>query len=58
MTGSMQRVGERLRVTVQLIEAASESQIWTEKYDRTVTDVFVVQDEIVRAVTTSLGETI
>ena len=58
MSGSMQRAGERLRVTVQLIEAASESQIWTEKYDRTVSDIFMVQDEIVRAVTTSLGETI
>lgn len=58
ISGSMQRVGDRLRVTVQLIEAESESQIWGEKYDRTITDIFVVQDEIVRAVTTSLGETI
>ena len=58
MTGSMQRAGDRLRVTVQLIEADSETQIWTEKYDRKVADIFVVQDEIVRAAVTSLGETI
>ena len=58
LAGSMRRAGDRLRVTVQLIEAESESQVWTEKYDRTITDVFVVQDEIVRSVVTALGETI
>lgn len=58
LTGSMQRAGERLRVTMQLIEAATEVQIWTERYDRTMTDVFVVQDEIVQAVVTEMGETI
>lgn len=58
MTGSMQRVENRMRVTVQLIEAANESQIWTRKFDRTITDIFVVQDEIVHSVVTALGETI
>ena len=58
LAGSMRRAGNRLRVTLQLIEAENESQIWTEKYDRTISDVFVVQDEIVRSVVTALGETI
>jgi TolB-like protein/class 3 adenylate cyclase len=58
LTGSIRRAADRLRVTMQLIEAESEKQIWTEKYDRTVTDVFVVQDEIVRSVVTTLGEKI
>ena len=58
MTGAIQRAGDRLRVTVRLIEAESEAQVWSEKYDRTVDDIFVVQDEIVRAAVTALGETI
>ncbi len=58
LEGSVQRSGDRLRVTVQLIDTTSGSHAWAEKYDRVVTDVFVVQDEIVRSVVTTLGETI
>jgi TolB-like protein/DNA-binding SARP family transcriptional activator len=48
--GSIRRKGSRLRVTAQLIDTASESHLWAERYDRDVQDVFVVQDEIARAV--------
>ncbi len=58
MSGGMQRAGDRLRVTVRLIEAESEAQVWSEKYDRKVDDLFLVQDEIVQAAVTALGETI
>ncbi len=58
LEGSVQRSGDRVRVTVQLIDTTGESHVWAEKYDRDVTDVLVVQDEIVRSVVTTLGETI
>ena len=58
LAGSMQGADDRLRVSMKLIEAESEAQIWTQKYDRIISDLFVVQDEIVRSVTSSLGETI
>ena len=56
LLGSMQRSGDRLRVSTQLIEVSNNEQVWAEKYDRTVTDIFVVQDEIVQAAVTTLGE--
>lgn len=58
LEGSMQRAGERLRVNVQLIEAETERHLWAERYDRVVTDLFAIQDEIVDAVVSTLGETI
>lgn len=44
--GSVRRAGDRLRVTVQLIEGASGSSLWAEKYDRQLEDIFAVQDEV------------
>lgn len=58
LIGSMQRSGDRLRVSTQLIDVVTNAQAWTGKYDRTVADIFVVQDEIVQASVTALGETI
>jgi adenylate cyclase len=58
LEGSVQRSGDKLRVNVQLIDTTSESHVWAEKYDRNATEVLVVQDEIVRSVVTTLGETI
>lgn len=58
LEGSVQRAGERLRVNVQLIEAETERHLWAERYDRVVTDLFAIQDEIVDAVVSTLGETI
>src|SRR3954454_12058065 len=46
LEGSVRKAGERLRVTGQLIDAASGSHIWAERYDRLATDIFAVQDEI------------
>ena len=47
LTGSLRRLGERLRLTVQLIDAAGDRCIWAERYDRPMAEVFDVQDEIV-----------
>ena len=46
MEGSVRRAGDRLRVTAQLIDAASGGHVWAERYDRDVSDIFAVQDEI------------
>ncbi|MDZ4806285.1 MAG: protein kinase [Candidatus Eisenbacteria bacterium] len=46
LEGSVRRSGNRLRITVQLVNAADGYQLWSERYDREMTDVFEVQDEI------------
>ena len=54
LTGSVRRDGERIRVTSQLVSTANGSQLWTDRYDRALADVFEVQDEIARAITTAM----
>jgi len=46
--GSVRRVGDRVRVTAQLIDAEHDRHIWAERYDREVGDIFALQDEITR----------
>jgi TolB-like protein len=53
MEGSVRRAGDRLRVTAQLIDAATGRHIWAERYDRTLSDLFDIQDEITRSVAAS-----
>jgi TolB-like protein/tetratricopeptide (TPR) repeat protein len=48
--GSVQRVADRVRINVQLIDAAADSNIWTESYERDVVDVLKLQSDIARAV--------
>ena len=48
--GSVRRAGKRVRVTVQLIDAATGNHIWAEKYDRDLEDVFDLQDELSQAI--------
>ena len=52
--GSVRKAGDRLRVTVQLIDTASDSHIWAERYDRKLDDVFAIQDEITSAIVATL----
>jgi TolB-like protein/thioredoxin-like negative regulator of GroEL len=52
--GSVRKAGNRVRVTIQLLEAASGNHLWGERYDRELEDIFVVQDEITRAVVSTL----
>jgi TolB-like protein/Tfp pilus assembly protein PilF len=52
--GSVRRSGDRVRITAQLNDTATGSHIWAEHYDRKLTDVFAVQDEITDAIVTAI----
>jgi TolB-like protein len=48
--GSVRRSGNRIRITAQLLETPTGKHLWAERYDRDLEDIFVVQDELVRAI--------
>jgi adenylate cyclase len=48
--GSVRRAGNRVRVTVQLIDSKTEKHVWAERYDRELTDIFEIQDEVTMAI--------
>ncbi len=50
LEGSIRRAGSRIRITAQLMAVADGYQLWSERYDREMTDVFAVQDEIAEAI--------
>src|SRR3984957_17630966 len=54
LEGSIQKVGDRLRVTAQLIDAGNGFHFWSERFDRRMTDVFAIQDEITLAIVKQL----
>jgi len=54
LEGSVRRSGNRIRVTAQLIAAADGSHLWSERYDRELSDIFAVQDEISEAIARAL----
>ena len=54
LMGSLQRAGNRIRITTQLINAADESLLWSEQYDRELDDMFSIQDEISRNIVETL----
>jgi adenylate cyclase len=54
LEGSVRKSGERVRVTAQLIEGASDSHLWAERYDRDLKDIFALQDEIAQAIVSAL----
>ena len=55
LEGSVRRLGERIRITTQLIDAIADKHIWAERYDREFKDVFRVQDEITESIVTSVA---
>jgi adenylate cyclase len=55
LEGSVRKVGNRVRVTVQLIDAETDRHIWAERYDRELEDVFAIQDEVTRAIVATLA---
>ncbi len=55
LEGSVRRVGNRVRVTTQIINVADGYRVWGQTYDRELTDIFAVQDEIARAVAEALN---
>ena len=52
--GSVRKSGQRVRINAQLVEGASGGHIWAERYDRDLTDIFAIQDEITRAIVAQL----
>jgi TolB-like protein len=56
LEGSVRRDGKRIRLTAQLVDARSESQIWAHRYDRELADVFAIQDDLVQAIVTQLAD--
>lgn len=52
--GSVRRSGDRLRITVQLIDTMNDSHVWAEKYDRKLEDIFDIQDEVTAAIVATL----
>ncbi len=54
LEGSVQKAGEHVRIVVQLIDAVTGYHVWSEQYDRPLTDIFALQDEIVQKIVTTL----
>jgi TolB-like protein/Tfp pilus assembly protein PilF len=53
--GSVQRAGDRVRITAQLIQAATDKHLWASSYERDLRDVLVLQDEVARAIAGEIG---
>lgn len=58
LEGSVRRAGNRVRITAKLIDAKTESNLWSESYDREMKDVFAVQDEIAKHIVEALEVTL
>jgi serine/threonine-protein kinase len=58
LEGSVRKEGDRVRVTAQLINAADGYHLWSQSYDRKLADVFAVQDELARAISSNLTRTV
>jgi len=58
LEGSVRKAGNQVRITAQLIEASSDTHLWSETYDRTLDDIFVIQDEIAGSVVDALKLTL
>jgi adenylate cyclase len=54
LEGSVRKAGDRIRVTVQLIDGQTDRHIWAERYDRELKDIFALQDEMTRAIVATL----
>jgi len=55
LEGSVRRAGNRVRITAQLVEAATGHHLWADRYDRELADVFAVQDEIAQSITGAIA---
>jgi adenylate cyclase len=55
LDGSIRKAGKRVRISVELVDANNGYQLWSERFDREIEDIFAIQDEIARSVLESLG---
>ena len=58
LEGSIRRAGNRVRITAQLIDAVTGAHLWADRYDRDLTDIFEVQDEVVERIVGALAVTL
>jgi serine/threonine-protein kinase len=58
LEGAVRRAGERLRISAQLVRISDDSPVWSETYERRMTDMFEVQDDIARRITSTLTRTL
>ena len=58
LEGSVRKAGNRVRITAQLIEAAGDRHLWSEIYERDLTDIFAIQSEIANAIVAALRESL
>jgi adenylate cyclase len=58
LEGSVQKVGDQIRVTAQLTDTRGDAQLWAERYDRPLQDIFAIQDEIAERIAARLGASI
>ncbi len=58
LEGSIRKAGDRVRITAQLIDVATDSHLWSESYDREMKDVFAIQDDIAHSITDALEMTL
>ncbi|HRO88184.1 MAG TPA: hypothetical protein PLI48_03345 [Gammaproteobacteria bacterium] len=58
LEGSVRKSGNRVRITAQLIDAVEDRHLWSETYDRELTDIFAIQDEIANAIVAALRGTL
>jgi adenylate cyclase len=58
LEGSIRRVGNRVRIAAQLIDATSGAHLWADRYDRDLTDIFAVQDDVTRRIVDALKVTL
>ena len=55
LDGSVRKGGDRIRIAAQLIDASSGNQIWAERYDRVLEDIFAVQDEVTQSIVAAIA---
>ena len=58
LEGSIRRTGNRVRITAQLIDATNGAHLWADRYDRDLTDIFAVQDDVTRRIVDALKVTL
>ena len=55
LEGSVRKAGDRVRITAQLVDATTGGHLWAERYDRNLSDIFALQDEVTREIVTALA---
>ncbi|NIN73123.1 MAG: tetratricopeptide repeat protein [Gemmatimonadetes bacterium] len=58
LEGGVRRVGDRVRISAQLIDAATDANLWAETYDRELTDIFTIQTDVAERIATALEATL